>query len=286
MSDRRNVKSAKQIPLEESQRTEINPKTGKKRHVTSLRRGILKRETTSFDCVLEGFTEMARKTSRQELEEYADVLRAGLRKAGLPTDQEPGWIKRPGGEWERDKPNPDTDRIAIGTSYQRWTKRVSSLTEPLSDEGLAAELLSNLTQLLSRKGIDDHLWHICRLMNSYSFFRIAVATNSLATAGMRANECRARGPHVRRNRAKAIRRVIWDLAQQHWAKFPLFKNDAANTAEVIAAEVNLALQSEGHAGLKPKTVADHIRSCIRDNSSSLAKPEANMAITVKGKLAR
>ena len=96
------------------------------------------------------------------------------------------------------------------------------MTEPLSHERLAGDLLFDVTELLRRPGIDEHLWYILKVMLAYSTFRVAISTNEMATAGMRASRARAIGPRTRRDRAAATREIVWSTAQTYWSKRPLF----------------------------------------------------------------
>jgi hypothetical protein len=282
MAHKSKVKSASELPLEITERTEIDPESGTQVDVTCQRRGVLKRETKRFQNPFAALELLSSKTPRQELEQYCDFLRERLRDAGLPTDETKNWIQGPSGEWEIYDPS-----TACRTSRGRglmssWQSRLRELTEPLSKQRLAGELLFALTQLLRRDGIDAHLWYISRLMDVYSIFQIAVTTNDVAAAGMRARKARASGPRTRRDTAVAKRAVVWQEAQEYWLERPIFRNDGANTAAAIADDVNRKLRSKNllskdQRDLKPKTIADYIRGCIRDNGSDLAKSETGMA---------
>jgi hypothetical protein len=240
MSDRTRSGRPNELPLETTEWTEKDEETGEDVQVTCLRRGVLKRETRCFASAYAGFTALAdQKTTRRSLEDYCAFIRDQLSKAGLPSDATPSWFKGPSGEWEVYNPTVHKAQFRSGqAAWQLWTKRLEEMTEPLSRERLAGELLFDLTQLLRRPGVDEHLWHIVKVVLNYSTFRIAVATNKMATAGMRASKGRANGPRSRRDRAAAKRDIIWHAAQSYWCKRPIYRNDGSNTGLAIASAVN------------------------------------------------
>ena len=101
MSNRARSEVSKELPLETTAWTEKDEKTGEDVHVTSLRRGVLRREMRRFASAHTGFAALvAEKTTRQGLEDYCDFLRQQLAKAALPTDTTRSWIKRGTGDWE------------------------------------------------------------------------------------------------------------------------------------------------------------------------------------------
>jgi hypothetical protein len=150
-----------------------------------------------------------------------------------------------------------------------WTKRLEALTEPLSEKRLLGEALWDLDQLLKRKGIDEHLWHIAQLVSSMGTLRIAGATNAMAAAGMAARNGRLLGPKARREKAAIRHEVIKDLAARLWAVAPKYEGDASNTAATIVYDVNSELAKRGllpagKDGMSVKTIADHLRTIIGD----------------------
>ena len=265
-------------PLEKTEFTEADPESGAEVKVTRYRRGALASESRRYSS----FGQWARDLcvpSRVRLERMCEQLRCRLEEAGLPTDKTRDWIRKRDGDWE--------PRLApINTSeplfaYQLWTKRLEQLTEPLTDERAAGELLWDITQLLDRKGIDEHLWHIEQAMRSYASLRMLGPINSAAADGIAARKARAAGPASRRERAKTIREVIGKRTLQYWSIKPIFRNDASNTARAIASGVNLELRKShllplSKKGLSAKTIADHIRALMRDKSSGLANTAAGL----------
>lgn len=250
--------------------TRVDRATRGRIKVTRLQRGILRREQRTFDSgSFKAFAkEMCAPPVRQSLEKLRDLWRDQLEEWGLPSDRQSSWVKLPGGDWEAyDKKIHGPFRPPY--SFCLWTKRLEALTEPLSEKRLLGEALWDLDQLLRRKGIDEHLWHIAQLVSSMGTLRIAGATNAMAAAGMAARNGRLLGPEARRAKAALRHEVIRDLAAKLWAVAPKYKGDASNTAATIAYDVNSELAKRnllpaGKDGMSVKTVADHLRTIIGD----------------------
>ena len=271
-------------PLEKTEFTEKDPKSGADVKVTRYRRGALASESRSYTSYGQWAHDWCEPT-RVRLERMCEQLRSRLEEAGLPTDETPDWVRKRGGDWEPRSGPKDTSEPLH--AYQLWTKRLEQLTEPLTIERAAGELLWDLTQLLDRKDIDDHLWHIEQLMRSYASVRMLGPINSAAADGMAARKARAAGPASRRERAQAVREVIGKHALYYWSVKRIFRNDASNTARSIASGVNVELRksrllSLSKKGLSAKTIADHIRALMRDKSSALANTAAEMVNSETG----
>ena len=269
-------------PLEKTEFTEADPESGAEVKVTRYRRGALAIESRRYSS----FGQWARDLcvpSRVRLERMCEQLRCRLEEAGLPTDKTPDWIRKRGGDWEARSAPIDTSEPLF--AYQLWTKRLEQLTEPLTDERAAGELLWDVTQLLNRKGIDEHLWHVEQTMRSFASLRMLGPINSAAADGIAARKARAAGPASRRERAKAVRDVIGKRALHYWLVNPILRNEASNTARSIASGVNAELRKSrllplSKKGLSAKTIADHIRALMRDKSSGLANTAAGLVNSV------
>jgi hypothetical protein len=203
---------------------------------------------------------------RVSLERMCDQIRDRLEEEGLPTDRTPNWIRIPGEDWKQ--ADRDENVIELRASYALWTSRLKDLTEPLSIERAAGDLLWSLLQLLGRENIDEHLWHVAQLMQSYASFRMLGPINEAAQDGLVARKGRAAGPASKRQKALEIRDTIWAHTHTFWSENPSCKGDATNTAGRIAAIVNEELRIKGllpakKGHLSTKTIADHIRTCIR-----------------------
>ncbi|MEA2906616.1 MAG: hypothetical protein QOI12_4003 [Alphaproteobacteria bacterium] len=267
MQSKKMGRRPKQPTLECNEWTDTDPKTGTRISVVHNIRGVLATETRHYESLALGLQDMSSSSDRQRLEELCENTRDQLEKLGLPSDRIPFWIQIDDGEWEPDLAGarPQAQRNLRGST---WRKRLEQLTEPLSKERAAGDVLYALTALLKRPGIDEHLWHINRAMNAYRSFSLAGTINNLAAAGIAARKARAAGPAVKRKRANEIRRLIGVHAENYWSSHPILRNDASNTAAQIVMTVNADLITRGllpptTEGLKAKTIGDHIRAVIR-----------------------
>lgn len=273
-----NKARASEPPLERWESTETDPETGEVVRVSSVRRGLLRRETRHFDDPLTAFKRMAGgKTARQALEDHCDRLRDYLAERGLPTDRSRFWIKLPGNnDWETYDPAVHGDNpLALGAAMRLWLKHLEEMTEQLTPERLAGDYLFQLNNLLGQEGVDSHLWHVAQLLNISFKYGVAVYANPSFFSMQQVQKARAQGPQIRRQRAEEIRRIIWSVAQRFWLRRPIFKNDGTNTASSTARLVNRVLRlkkliPKDSTGLTHKTIADHIRRAIRENTAALA----------------
>lgn len=254
------LKSSKELPLLTETTTKIDPKTGSEYTSTILRRGVLGIEKMQYKEFNPRDFCQDTCTPRQDLEQFCDHLRDCLEKDGLPSDRTPHWINE-NGRW---RPMQDADKRQL-RSYKSWIKRVEDLTEDLSDGRIGGDLLLALVHLLSRKGIDDHLWDIMQVMNLYHRLRLSGRINRLATQGLAARRGRQAGPKSRRTISAERRATIQQIAREFRASNPIYAADAQNTAFRIADQVNKTLADRKLLGknnrpLSAKTIADHIRA--------------------------
>jgi hypothetical protein len=267
-------------PLEVRHTTRLDRETRGKVRITTVRRGILKSETRTYDSNSIG-TGLKRLTSvppKQEFERMCETLRDRLEKWGLPSDRQPRWVKRPGHDWE---PYVDENHRDIKgpVSYALWWARIKALTEELSEKRQTGEALWQLLRLLERDGIVPHLWHVGQTISAISTLRIAGSMNAMATAGIAARKGRTLGPAAKQAKAAARQDIVFDVATKFWTRSPKYSNDANNTANVIQDDVNERLLEDGlwpreKAGMSAKTIADHIRGILRGKRFALASSEA------------
>lgn len=264
MHSKSQVKRSTRIPLEITETTET-AEDGTVVRIVRHRRGAFVRESRKYNSLGRWLHELA-VPPRVEFERICDGIRDRLEESGLPSDRTPKWTRENGGEWHpysgQPKPKPNT-------SYALWTKRIDDQTEELTIERAAGKLLWDLTQLLNRKDIDDHLWHIGQLIESYAAFRILGPIADAAAAGLLARKGRAKGPATRQQKTTRVREAIWSAATLFWAENPKFEGDASNTAAHIADNVNQLLDKHGllpakRKRLSTKTIGDHIRAGIRE----------------------
>ena len=121
--------------------------------------------------------------------------------------------------------------------------------------------------MLKRPNIDEHLWHIWRVVESYQMLR-AAAINPIAYSGQKARKGRQAGPNAKHEKTKRVREVIREKAKEFWRRKAAYRNDASNTANSIAEEVNKELRvrkllPKSKTGLAPKTIEHHIRAMIK-----------------------
>lgn len=246
--------------------TEVDPVTGAKVKVTRTQRGILGTEHRTFDS--NSFLAWAENLSswcpKKHFEGLREALRNQLEGWGIPSDRQYAWIKRPGEDW---RPRIEGEEIEIPSAFAIWYSRMKDLTEPLSQKRQVGEALWELDQLLRRKGIDEHLWHIAQVVSALGTLRISGATNVMASSGMAASKGRSFGPAAKRVQAGKRRAVIRDFAARLRAVSPQYKGDASNTAAVIANDVNKELLARNllpaGRGMSAKTIADHLRRSVR-----------------------
>ena len=131
-------------PLISEERIETDAKTNTTVRIVSRERGVWpsRRATTTPSSRL--FEEQASQSPRTAIEEFCDDIRNHLEKSGLPSDRTPVWIRENNGPWEPHR-NPDGSFRRTGAQYQRWIKRLESLTAPLSKHRTAGEFLDALT---------------------------------------------------------------------------------------------------------------------------------------------
>lgn len=247
-------------PLVEEEFEEIDPVTGGKVKVVRFRRGLLGEETRSYEMLHPGIFDT--KTDRENLEDFCNHLRDQLSAVKLPSDRIPKWINRTG-DWE-----PLTDELRhlpAPYKYQHWTKRIEDLTEPLTIERSAGELLFAATSMMQHPEVDSLLWHILQFAKAYAQFRVLVRYNTLAHQALCARRARKRGPEVRRKIRAERTNIICQHADRYWAASPMFRKHASNTAAVIVNEVNQELKEKqllpkGKERLSVKTISDHIRA--------------------------
>jgi len=255
---------AKPLELQIETRTETHPTTGEIVEVTEFRRGLLITEQRTFQDPMTAFMELASQSPRKCLEEACDNIRNFLEARSLPSDRQPRWVQFNDEDWKQmtakkfERAHPG-QRIR----HARWISRLRDLTEPVSPERYAGDLLWILTDLLGRPGIEEHLWHITRFAHLNARFEMS-SINHLAHLGAAGRNARASGPKARRSKAIRIAEIVAACTSELWTTRPELRGIASRTAEVIASDVNTRLQSEhllarSKARLSAKTIGDYIR---------------------------
>jgi hypothetical protein len=253
------------------ERTETVPETGENIRVTTARRGILGTESRTYNSFPAPADALCYKPSKEQLEKFCDSLRDELEVWGLPSDRQFSWIKIGDGDWQ---PCADDHRLSANmapVSWSIWYSRLKALTEPLTKQRSAGDLLWALTELLNRPGIEPNLWHVSQCLTAFRRFGIAGAPNFFATAGIAARKGRAVGPTAKRQQAGGRREAIRPLVCKFWETSPIHRNDAANTAAALAVPINQVLRDQGllpraKKRLSVKTINDYIRELIRGKS--------------------
>jgi hypothetical protein len=259
---------ASKLPLVlEEDKLVTDEKTGSQTRVTRFRRGILVTETKQYSDVRAWAKDISSETPRQCLERQCELLRDRLDAAGFPSDRHPLWMKIEDGAWQEGHSPADQYIGKRNVAFANWYSMMKDLTEPISVEREAGELLWYSLQLLARPGIDEDLWHILQYAQRWSSFRMAGSVNYLANLGMTSRKARSFGPKARRATALEISETIFDLAKEFWENNAHLKKVASCTAEAIKDQVNDRLRSRsllpaGKEGLSTGTIARYLRKKI------------------------
>jgi hypothetical protein len=223
-----------------------------------------------------------RKSDSERAKEYLQKLQTGLRKElerkGFPTDLDPGFVMVGRTDWGlREDHVPDHGADAV-----RSQRSGCVMPEPLTKDRLCGQLLINLIFILRNKKLEPHLPRIVSFAQSVTNYRLAGRINTLVHEAILAHRARALGPAARHERAALIRDAIADQAQSYWACHPALRGDMSGTATAIAEKVNADLRESGllpakKSGLSVKTICDHLRRSVEDNSSDLANSGSSLA---------
>lgn len=230
-----------------------------------MRRGILATETRTFEDFQAGFFAYAKQPKvRSVLEQHCEYLRDRLEESGLPSDRVRGWIRQLDGAWTPASADVTMGEIKPGMRYSSWFKRVEEMTEPLTIERAAADLLWHLGLMLSSIKDDKQLWHVGQVLRAYRHYSLSGSINVFASHGKLVTKARADGPKARHKSAQARRRLVLKSARRYWKENPSYRGDASNTAACIRDAVNgelllRRLLPAGKSGLSAKTISDYIR---------------------------
>lgn len=232
---RKNKRKHPKAPhLSRKEWVETDP-TGAKIRVTQERRGILCTTTRHYDAT--NLHALKPVSPREAFEQYRECLRKQLKTWGLPTDRT--------------------------TSSRYWTVQLELKTKPLSPQRKAGELFSILTDTIARDGIEPHLWHICRLMQSYSDYQIS-RINSLADSAINARKVRAAGPRTRARIRQETHLVVRRCVREHIDRHPTHEGRVKKITGAIRNSVNEEIQRKGFlpknkAGLSELTIQRYVR---------------------------
>ena len=157
-------------PLVTTKQIETVSETGEEILVTTVRRGILGAESRTYNSVLALAAALCNEPPKKQLEKFCDALRDRLERWGLPSDRQPCWIKIGDGDWQ---PCADDHHLSVDmtpVSSSTWHSRLEALTEPLTTQRAAGDLLWALTELLKQPGIEPYLGHISQCMTEFRTF--------------------------------------------------------------------------------------------------------------------
>ena len=187
----------------------------------------------------------------------SDRLRAILDAKGLPTD------KHPVMPIELDYAY-DPEEHGIVADEDIWIAVAEDSTEPLTKDRIAAELLHTTKRLL-RNCSDGQLRDVFRAMKLYQLYSLVGEINELAIAGKVSRKAREKGPLVRREKARNLKKQILAFAEKFWEDNPRLVGQPVNTAKKITKAFNemRAVQEPGCKPLASKTIADHLRTALR-----------------------
>jgi hypothetical protein len=185
-------------------------------------------------------------------------LRGHLDARGLPTDK---WPVMP---VESDSGyNPKEHGIVEDEDL--WIGWVEDSTEPLTKDRIAADLLYATNSLLASFS-EEQLRDVFQAMRLYHLYSMVGELNELAASGEASKKGRAKGPSVKKERARKWRELILAIAVKFWEQNPRWVGQPVNTAKKIAQAVNQmrAARQPGCAPLATKTIADHLRVALAE----------------------
>lgn len=251
-----------QPPLIRNEKLEIDPETGGQIETIRYQRGVRVLETRKYD-IISFMKAVSAETPRQRMQKMCEALRDSLEAKRLPTDHHPHWVKIDHGEW-RENSEP-IDKLVWNENCERsnWYSRLKALTEELSDERAAGDLLWSTLQMLKQPGIDPFLWHIQQYAQRVAGKQVA-EVNHFAHMGLSRGEALSAGSKARRANGIEVAEVVRECANACWSLRPGLRNVASATAELIKDEVNTVLQDRsllppGKKGLSIGTIARYIR---------------------------
>jgi hypothetical protein len=227
---------------------------------TSIKRGLL---CLTFERRMDdqGVIQRGPVSAEAKFKYLARLLRAALQTAGYPSDLEYVWISVAEGEWHYDE-NRDKDLGGQPYELRSWHDQLVAMTQPLSRYRLLGDLLHMIDQLL-RQNLKSEALNVCwGLMEGYCSACIAGGVNSLATRGVMAERCLAKGSESRKLRGTVVLDVVCKHAEHFWHRKAALRGNKTITAEEIASEVNEELKCLGQKPLRPKTIADTIAKGI------------------------
>jgi hypothetical protein len=195
---------------------------------------------------------------KARLVELSDQLRSQLDAAGLPTDK---WQVTPR---ELDFAyHPDEHGFVADDDI--WLQIVEESTEPLTRLRVAADLLQSLNRLFVQL-TEDQLCEVYRAITLFHLHRVIEELHEPAISGAASKKNRGKGPNARKEKARALRRLILAMAEEFWNSHPRLIGQPVNTANKIVNAVNEAITSQklSHKPLAAKTIADHLSVALRE----------------------
>jgi hypothetical protein len=204
-------------------------------------RGCLREVTlVSTERLPRPFAEM--QDPLDSFEAHFDEARTVLRDAGYATDQ---------------------DHL----SYRcEWIETAISSTEALEPERIAAEFISESSDLLAECPDKDIQRRFLRVMRLHALFEIAKINRS-ALSGQKQTRSLAKGRVVRRDKSEQAKEIVERHALAFIREHALFKGSATVVADGIFSDVNAELESRGLEKRRRGTIEKDIRTFeIGDNS--------------------
>jgi hypothetical protein len=231
--------SKKPLPLERKDSVETDPEFGTTIHRTVYQRGLLKRESITYDDIGVGLSALAKEDPRKKFEDLLVRARAVLRKAQLPTDED----------------------------QKDWWRIVEDRTELLSTEQAAVTLI-RATNATLRKNFDEdaltHIWYLTRA--AYVFELVAREINDAAVSGQRAESGRKEGPKKRTAGRQWKQVIIRQAATAYWERVPVNRGKLAPTVDGIKDALDRRLEAEGLKPIGRSQITTYLREIVRDSA--------------------
>ncbi|MFB6414381.1 hypothetical protein [Bradyrhizobium tunisiense] len=230
--------------------------------VSRRKRGFL-RDVEITDTSEKLHRPISRPNGRAALTMHANLARAHLDAKDLPTDKWPIKSKELDDGYLPDEYGEVTDE-------DLWFGVAEGLTEPLTEDRLAAEHLHAINRVLARFN-DDELDDIFRLACVYHLHSTVGKLNELALQGESSRSNLAQGSQVKKQLGARQRKLILEIAREFWLKHPNLEGQYFNTAKKIQDLVNEARanQSVGSAPLAPRTISNQLRTAMLESGDQI-----------------
>jgi len=204
--------------------------------------------------------QLFKRDARESLLALCGLLRKHLDSVELPTDK---WPIMP---IELDYGYNPSEHGYI-PDEDLWFDCVKTSTEPLTKDRISAELLHTVNRVLATFN-DDQLQDVFRVMKLFQLHCTVGELNELALTGQASKKAREKGPRAKSERAQHLRKMVLATAREYWSHHPKFKGQPFNTSKKITEAINKARRAQmpGCAPLSPKTIADHLRLALREDS--------------------